>query len=102
MPLRNMRIGRLPISSSFPSAWRSMHPSRSPATQRRGLGLDVFEDALLARLSGVPLGVGVEVVGVYLELYGSDSPERLWLDDGHVVCGADGGTCHVAAADQPT
>jgi hypothetical protein len=36
-------------------------------------------------------------VGVYLELYGSDSPERLWLDDGHVVCGADGGTCHVAA-----
>ena len=33
----DMRIGRLPISSSFPSAWRSMHPSRSPATQRRGL-----------------------------------------------------------------
>lgn len=36
-PLRNIRIGRRPISSSFPSSQRSMQPSRSPATQRRGL-----------------------------------------------------------------
>lgn len=91
-----MRIGRLPISSSF-LRMAEHAPFAQPGDPAPRIGLDVFEDALLARLAGVPLGVGVEVVGVYLELYGPDGLERLRFDDGHVVCGADGGTCHVAA-----
>ena len=62
-----------------------------------GVGLDVFEDALLARLAGVSLGVGVEVVGVDLELHGPDGAERVGFDDRHVVCGADRRAADVAA-----
>ena len=79
-------------------------PFAQPGDPAPRVGLDVFEDALLARLSGVPLEVGVEVVGVYLELYGSDSPE---LND----CGSTMGMSFVVQmvghatllpADQPT
>ena len=77
-------------------------PFAQPGDPAPRVGLDVFEDALLARLSGVPLGVGVEVVGVYLELYGSDSPERLWLDDGMSFVVQMVGHATLLPADQPT
>ena len=42
-------------------------------------------------------GVGVEVVGVDLELHGPDGPERFGLHDGHVVCCRDRRAADVAA-----
>ena len=61
------------------------------------IGLYVFGYALLARLSRMSLGVGVEIVGVDLELYGAYRLERLGLYYGHVVGGAYRGACYVAA-----
>ena len=52
---------------------------------------------MFARLPGVPFGVGVEVVGVDLELHGPDGAERLGLDDRHVVRGADRRAADVAS-----
>ncbi len=59
-----------------------MHPSRSPAAR---VGFDEFEDALFAGFARVACGVGVQVVGIDLELHGADGPERAGFDDGHVV-----------------
>lgn len=77
-------------------------PFAQPGDPAPRIGLDVFEDALLARLAGVPLGVGVEVVGVYLELYGPDGLERLRSTMGMSFVVQMVGHATLLPADQPT
>ena len=62
-----------------------------------GIGGDELLDALLARLAGVAVGMGVEVVGVDLERQEARRGKRRGFDDGHVVGGADRGAGDVAA-----
>ena len=73
-----------------------MHPFRA-ARPPSGAGWPRWPADAPPRVSGVSRGIGVEVVGVDLELHRSDGPERFGLDDRHVVRGRDRRAADVAA-----
>ena len=63
MPFLKIRIGRLPISSIFP-VFIMKHAAFAQADDVAArIGRDVLQNTLLAGLSGVTFGVGVQVVG---------------------------------------